>query len=269
MAAHLPFPCIGVRYQGADVSEDLNVLGRRYAEVILKALNVFWRRANISNGRGRGHLVRLGGYSYGCRIAYAAAEWLEAQTLRGGKRRYDVEVVLLDGAIDGAVPHSQLGAIRRFATELYMRANGAEDLLDLDETQRNEGGRDAALDRVVAALTTIEEGNQNATPVMDPLMKFMLSHSNFLRRHLTIVETLCSAADGYVASYRLQGRALRIVSEKSGESDPPDFSTTTALADDLTVVHSVGGHFDFFRVEALKVAAAIEAWVALGRRGEV
>ena len=182
-------------------------------------------------------------------------------------------MVLLDGAIDGAVPHMQMGAIRRFATELYMRANGAEELLDADtycNTQQKGGDRDAALDRVIAALATIEEEGQETAPMMDPLMKFMLSHSTFLRRHLTIVETLSSAADGHVSSHRLRGRALRIVSESLGEGDePPDFSTTAALVDDLNIIHSIGGHFDFFRMEASKVAAAIEAWLAMERRGDL
>ena len=94
-----------------------------------------------------------------------------------------------------------------------------------------------------------------------------------LRKHLAIVSHLTSLTEGHIATHRLAGRALRIVSESAnahGNSNPPldmahfpSLSSTQALIQNLSIFHARGGHFEFFRsdIDAPRVAGAILSWL--------
>ena len=71
----LSVPCYGVECSSAtiDAAPDVPHLGVAYARLVLRAISVVCE----SERRTARALVRLGGYSYGCRIAYAAAQHLE------------------------------------------------------------------------------------------------------------------------------------------------------------------------------------------------
>ena len=291
IAALLPIPCVGLQYQGGNEAQsDLRVLGQKYALVILKLLRIYTQgksnRGSLQKGVGNAmhgkQVVRLGGYSYGCRIAYAAAEWLESQMTKGGTPQYEVELLLLDGSIDGSVPSAGHRAVERFAVDLYIQANGLGHLLMGDTSEETGRLPEGARDHLLQALEAIEHST-DAQHVADDgsrsIVSALLPHAKLLRDHVAVVARLVSLAEGFETTHRLQGRALRIVSERSvaledddgcGEVNkggvatevwPPDLSKTETLIENLEIFHARGGHFSFFKVDALRVAHAISNWL--------
>lgn len=91
---------------------------------------------------------------------------------------------------------------------------------------------------------------------------FRHRHAVPLQRHLAVVSQLSQLTKGYTATYQLQGRALRVVSECE---DAPDVSTTRQLvgSDRLEILQARGGHFEFFRLDAEAVAKAIAKFLGL------
>ena len=124
VTALLPCPCFGIECSDDVVgaAADVSSLGISYARLVLRAVHV----VSESEQQTAGTLVRLGGYSYGCRIAYAAAHHLE-------QAGYQVELVLLDGSIDGSVDVPQ-DAVDRFAVEIYAHVNALQATMSVERT---------------------------------------------------------------------------------------------------------------------------------------
>jgi len=225
------FACFGVRYDanvvnGAECThESVFDLGITYAQQILSMPGLQTRTK-----------IRIGGYSYGCRVAYAAAEFLENQGL-------EVEVVLLDGPIDGPI-HRDVREIIKFSLELYQHANMLErafddEVVDIFETMNANLVGLSAEDRIRLERTI---GHAHLEPLL---------------RHVEIVIRLATLTQSYRASYRLRGRALRITSESTTEPD----AQASALIANLTEATARGGHFEFFRMDAPNVAATINKFL--------
>ena len=86
---------------------------------------------------------------------------------------------------------------------------------------------------------------------------------------LAVVTHLAEVAEGYHATYRLRGRALRVISEDAAGAEEPDYASTQALVADLRLMHARGGHFEFFRIDAVRVAAAISQWLRKEEGGDL
>jgi acyl carrier protein len=181
--------------------------------------------------------ICIGGYSYGCRIAYSIAESLETMGVV-------VKIVLLDGAIDGCV---QIGIdeVRRFAIEIYLSMNQLR-------LQR------ANLDLLVQQLRSSRFDSDLISNV-DRLVG--IHHGATLLIHLSIVEELCTLTSTYKSTFQMAGRALRIV---SATADPLEVLSTREHIINLTVKNVPGSHFEFFRVDSMSVADAIREFLGDG-----
>ena len=235
-------------------------------------------------------MVRLGGYSFGCRVAFSAAQWLEA-------RGRTVEVLLLDGPIDGPLVSSRED-VDAFAVRLYLMANallpkkagdmggdgGGDDKGSGDENGSGQSGDDVVSAVVAACLVAASgsggggsdgggggraggggsSGRAQGEARLPPSVG--AAHLGPLLAHLGTVRALAEAARAHVATAPpLRGRVLRVLSEGSPAVD----AALAALAPNLQAppVLAKGGHFEFFRVDADAVARAVAGFLAAGGKG--
>ena len=227
IAALLPMACYGIECQRTmlDQADTLTELGAAYARIVTRT---------IRQGAQHSPTIRIGGYSYGCRIAFAAAKVLE-------DAGHNIDLVLLDGSIDGPV---RVGPDRfeQFALDIFLIANG--------------------LDHDLAGNRVLELVKENATGSnlveLERILGIDILRS--LLDHMEVVKRLATLTANYTATHKfLQGRLLRIVSET-----PPSMTSTLALAPHAVIKEVKGDHFSFFRVDTQSAAMHISQFLLSG-----
>jgi thioesterase domain-containing protein len=222
--------CFGVRYdantsEAGAIYDSVSDLGVAYAQRILSM-----------PGMRASSIIRVGGYSYGCRVAYAAAEYLE-------KEGFNVELVLLDGPIDGPI-HREVSEIIKFSFELYLQANVLQGAF------HDEADSIVDIFKEMGAVAVAEDRIR---------LERIVGHAHVepLLRHVRTITRLASLTSSFCASYCLRGRTLRITSESTTEPD----RQASALISNLTLATAQGSHFEFFRTDAHNVAAIINRFL--------
>lgn len=192
--------------------QDIPSLGLQYLPLVKQILSLHSHAAP----------ALIGGYSFGCRIAYAVSEHLEREGLQ-------TNLILLDGSIDGPVS-LQYSEIDAFATRLYVQANALP----------HDPGH-------LAAISDLSDLSNEIGQL----------HVKGLTSMRSRVHTLARLTRSYTTTHSTAASTLRILSQS-----PPDVTSTRNLVRDLELVEVEGEHFDFFRISAHEVAEAVQSFIS-------
>ena len=218
IASHLLIPCYGIdcNLPLYDACSDMATIGTAVAESIITAVGAVTNSA-----------IRVGGYSFGCRLAFATAKYLE-------EAGYEVQLVLLDGRIDG--PLRIETSVTEFACAVFAMMNQIEAEV-IQGVLNDIGSKDIVQAKLGASL------------------------GDSLLDHISVVGKLAALTSGYLTEYTLRGRTLRVTSD-----------TLLEMAEDKMLqlgnvreYKSSGGHFDFFHSDAANIAGVITKFIHDGK----
>jgi thioesterase domain-containing protein len=230
IASLLPLACFGVECDvnyAMSVRQDENPIksmGISYAKLVL----LFLQKVGVD----KVGVIRIGGYSYGCRIAYASMQYLESLG-------YVTELILLDGALEGPITVNIQDA-NKLATEIFLHLNSLEKTVSVD------------------SLMLVVGDNEKSTNQEILLLDEMLGRSlvkQFLKLR-TLVQLLSDLTSSYMCNYKCKGRAIHFSTSSNSETNFND------LISQLQNVQVTGHHFDFFRVDAVRVAKDIAEFLS-------